>query len=313
MAMGFLSSFTTLYHAAQQHDWSYPWLLPLSVDSGILAYVLLDHLAVTLGSRSRWLHLAAWSLAAFTVWANAAVGTNEASEWRVIHAAMPALWVLGVEALRFTWKRLHEDAAERPDRIPAGRWLAAPFATMAMRRRMWLAAETSYPRAVAMEDARLHARDLIRAESEKDGPPVIPDSLVRAVRRGRLPAAVVTAVDSGLRFGGASQWEPAVEEWVTGALTQSVRMTVRMESARREIERQAQPSPEPANDGQADRQPAPRKTVSAAVRTRRKVTRILTDSPGMPVKEVAAKAKVSESTVARIKREMPVPIRSAAK
>ena len=42
----------------------------------------------------------------------------------------------GVEALRFTWKRLHEDPAARPDRIPAGRWLAAPLATMAMRRRM---------------------------------------------------------------------------------------------------------------------------------------------------------------------------------
>ena len=202
MAMGFLSSFTTLYHAAQQHAWFYPWLLPLSVDSGILAYVLLDHLAVTLGSRSRWLHLAAWSLAAFTVWANAAVGTSEGTVWRVIHAAMPALWVLGVEALRFTWKRLHEDTAETPDRIPAGRWLAAPFATLAMRRRMWLTAETSYPRAVAMEDARLHARDLIRAEAEKDEPPVIPGSLKRAVRRGRLPAAVITAVDSGLRFGG---------------------------------------------------------------------------------------------------------------
>ncbi len=43
------------------------------------------------------------------------------------------------------------------------------------------------------------------------------------------------------------------------------------------------------------------------------MTRILTVNPGMPVTEVAAKARVSESTVARIKREMPVPIRSAAK
>ncbi len=199
MAMGFLSSFTTLYHAAQHHDWSYPWLLPLSVDSGILAYVVLDHLAVTLGSRSRWLHLAAWSLAAFTVWANAAVGASEASEWRVIHAAMPALWVLGVEALRFTWKRLHEDAAERPDRIPAGRWLAAPFATMAMRRRMWLAAETSYPRAVAMEDARLHARDLIRAEAEKDEPR-------SSLTRWCVPCAVAACPPQSSR-----RWTPACD------------------------------------------------------------------------------------------------------
>ena len=151
MAMGFTSSFATLYHAAAAHHWTFPWLLPLSIDSGILAYVVLDHLAVTLGARSRWLHSAAWALAAFTVWANAAV-SGGAGEWRVIHAAMPALWVLGVEALRFTWKRVHEDQAAKADRIPPGRYLAAPLATARMRRRMWLTAETSYPRAVALEE-----------------------------------------------------------------------------------------------------------------------------------------------------------------
>ena len=313
MAMGFLSSFTTLFHAAQQHAWTFPWLLPLSVDSGILAYVVLDHLAVTLGSRSRWLRLAAWSLAAFTVWANAAVSPADGLVWRVIHAAMPALWVLGVEALRFTWKRLHEDPATRPDRIPAGRWLAAPFATFAMRRRMWLTAEKSYPRAVALEDARLHARDLIRAATEADPSLTVPAALRRAVRAGRLPAAVVTAVDSGLRFGGAAQWEPAVENWVTSGLMQSVKMTVSMERQKREIERQAQPSPEPSPDGQRDRQAAPRKPVSQTAKNRAKVTRLLNANTGLSNAEIAAKAGVSESTVTRIKREMPVPIRSAAK
>ena len=258
MAMGFLSSFTTLYHAAQLHAWSYPWLLPLSVDSGILAYVVLDHLAVTLGSRSRWLHLAAWSLAAFTVWANAAVGASEGTVWRVIHAAMPALWVLGVEALRFTWKLLHEDPAARPDRIPAGRWLAAPLATMAMRRRMWLAAESSYPRAVAMEDARLHAKDLLRAAAESDPPPAIPDALRRAVRSGRLPAPVVSAVDSGLAFGGPSQWEPAVASWVTSRLTLSDRLSAQLETTRRDIARESAPVPVAAPPAEPARQaPAP--------------------------------------------------------
>ena len=134
MAIGFLSSFLTLYGAADAHGWRFPWRLPLAVDFGILAYVVLDHLAVTLGSRSRWLHAAAWSLAAFTIWANAAVSTTGGTVWRVIDAAMPALWVLGVEALRFTWKRLHEDPAARPGRIPSGRYLAAPVATARMRR-----------------------------------------------------------------------------------------------------------------------------------------------------------------------------------
>jgi Protein of unknown function (DUF2637) len=289
MAMGFLSSFTTLYKAAEQHAWVFPWLLPLSVDSGILAYVVLDHLAVTLGSRSRWLHLAAWALAAFTVWANAAVSPSDGMVWRVIHAAMPALWVLGVEALRFTWKRLHEDPDAKPAGIPAGRYLAAPLATPRMRRRMWLANETSYPRAVAMEDARLHARDLIRAAAEGDSAPAVPAALRRAVRSGRLPAAVVSAVDSGMTFGGASQWEPAVATWVTSSLTLSERLSAQLQGARRDIARAALPvpigsaPPEPVQDALRDasqKTPAdtPQKPSGSAVqRVRRKGGRKATD------------------------------------
>ena len=51
MAIGFLSSFTTLSHCAGARL-ALPGVLPMAVDSGILAYVLLDHLAVSLDARS---------------------------------------------------------------------------------------------------------------------------------------------------------------------------------------------------------------------------------------------------------------------
>lgn len=242
MVMGFWSSFLTLYDAAQSQGWPYPARLPLSVDSGIVAYVVADHLAVAVGSRSRWLHLVALGLAAFTVWANAVLGRGT-GVWRIVDAAMPALWVLGVEALRFLWQRMHEDPAAKPARIPPGRWLAAPLATGALRRRMWLTAETSYPRAIALEDARLHARDLLRAAGETDPAPVIPAALRRAVRSGRLPADVVAAVDRGMTFGGATQWEPAVATWVTSQLTLPDRLSAQLQATRQEIAREASPVP----------------------------------------------------------------------
>jgi Protein of unknown function (DUF2637) len=217
MAIGFLSSFTTLYAAAAVHGWRYPALLPLAVDSGILAYVILDHLAVILGDRSRWLHLAAWLLAAFTVWANAAVSAAGGDAWRVIHAAMPALWVLGVEALRFFWRRLHADPSQ-PDRIPAGRWAAAPWPTLLLWRRMRLLGITAWPLMLATEDARLHLRDLVAAVRERYPDRSVPLVVRRAVRTGRFPGEVTERIKTSLDYGGATVWEPAMETWLSDRL-----------------------------------------------------------------------------------------------
>ena len=235
MGMGFASSFATLYGAALAHHGTSPALLPLSVDSGIVAYVILDHLAVTLGAKSRWLHLAALGLAAFTVWANAAVSATDGPEWRVIHAAMPALWVLGVEALRFMWRHLHAAPPAAADRIPAGRWLASPLATPALWRRMWRLNVTSWEKMAAMEDARLAVRDRVRAACDTDPDLRVPDAVARAVRTGRLPAAVLAAIGYDLEFGGTGRSETAVESWTDDQLTKRDQVSAILAVRRREI------------------------------------------------------------------------------
>ena len=189
MLIGFTSSFVTLYGAAARQGWRYPALLPLAVDSGILAYVLLDHLAITLGARSRWLHLVAAALAAFTVWANAAVAPASSATWRLIHAAMPALWVLGVEALRFTWSRLHEPP-RRADPIPPARWVLAFPSTWRMWRRMKLWRITSYSAAVDMELSRLQAMASLADRYGKDW-------------RAKVPGTLAWMLDDGVRMDAA--------------------------------------------------------------------------------------------------------------
>jgi hypothetical protein len=234
MGMGFASSFATLYGAALAHHWTTPALLPLSVDSGIVAYVILDHLAVSLGARSRWLHLAALGLAGFTVWANAAVSVTDGAEWRVIHAAMPALWVLGVEALRFMWGHLHA-APIAADRIPAGRWLASPLATPALWRRMRRLNITSWEKMAAMEDARLAIRDRLRAACDADPGLRAPDAVARVIRTGRLPAPVLAAVGYDLEFGGTGRTEAAAEAWTDDQLTKRDQVSAVLTVRRREI------------------------------------------------------------------------------
>jgi Protein of unknown function (DUF2637) len=300
MVIGFLSSFVTLYDAAADQHWRYPALLPLAVDSGILAYVLLDHLAIALGARSRWLHLVAIALAAFTVWANAAVAPAASDTWRSIHAAMPALWVLGVEALRFTWRRLHETETQQAERIPAARWLIAPARTAGMRKRMVMHHVTSYPEAVAREEARVLGMDLAVAVFGKRWKREAPALLRHHLLAGTLPADVAVAAAEGSR-----ELPDKVEAWVTGASGQRDRAAARARQEKQAIDRPADPSP----DGQKTVSGTRRKTVSATARKRAQVTRLLTVSPEMSLTEVARKAGVSESTVVRVKREMPRALR----
>ena len=243
MAMGFLSSFTTLYGAASAHEWTFPALLPLGVDSGILAYVVLDHLAVTLGERSRWLHAVAWALAAFTVWANAAVSPADGSVWRIIHAAMPALWVLGVEALRFTWRALRRVPAARPDRIPAGRWLASPATAALLWRRKHLLGIASWPLLLVTEDARLHCADVVTAARVKRPDLPVPLTVRRATRSGRFPADVSDAIRRSLGYGGATVWEPALEAWLASRLGLPETIAEVLSNDRREVPAAAPPEP----------------------------------------------------------------------
>jgi hypothetical protein len=233
MVGGFWSSFWNLYRAAAAHGWEVPALLPLCVDSGILAYVVLDQLAVTIGGRSRWLHYVAWCLAGFTVWANAAVAPT-GGIWRVIYAAMPALWVLGVEALRFFWRLLRNGPAPKRDKIPAGRWLANPWTAAGLQRRMWLLGEPSWARMKLIEHVRTYAADVVR-EHERQGR-TAPGILTSRIRSGELRGDVLDAIDNALRYGsGTASVETAADTWVVSLMVLPDRVAADLQTERRTI------------------------------------------------------------------------------
>lgn len=277
----FLDMFLTVTHLLGPSFGRWAWTVPAATEGSFTVLYLLDLYLQHLGKPMGWLRWAPYPFAA------ASLFLNVYASWGNI----PAMTGHAVVTIAFFLPLLAGEAAVRSLSVSEA---AVRFTT-------------------EMADARRYALDLVRDRKGIWWRLKVPSLLKRQILHSRPPAAVTAAVNDGLAFGGAAKWEPAVEEWVTNGLTQSEKMTVKVAAKKREIERQAQPSPEPSTDGQRDRQPASRKTVSAAVRTRQKVTRILTANPGMPVKEVAAKARVSESTVARIKKEMPVPIRAAAK
>lgn len=218
--IGLSVSFQTLGKLA--HDHHLPgafWLYPLGIDIGILALILADWMYMV-QSRNGWiLRLLAWALTGFTVWANAHGSPAGDTLGQGMHAVMPILWVVTVEAAR----RLLLDgqraaAGRKSDSVPVARWVFSPIRTALLYRRMRMWDIRSYPVALAREDARLHGIDLVHQELGVWWRWKAPRLLRRKLTGGRLPDGVLETVSALVTTGRTAGWEGVVEAWVWGVL-----------------------------------------------------------------------------------------------
>ena len=159
---------------------------------------------------------------------------------------------------------------------------------------------TSYPVAVAREEARLVATDLAAAVFGRRWKRDAPVLLVHHLEAGTLPGAMARVCDMA-----TVRHIPAVaelaEEWVTGAQAGRARAVAR---AKREEAAASAPENAPKS--------APKRAAKTRARTRRatpaelaRARQILLANPGMLRKDVAAQANVSPRTVDRLKSELP--------
>jgi hypothetical protein len=302
--IGFSVSFQTISDQAAAHGlpgW-HP-LYPIGIDIGILALILEARKLIQRGRSDLVPRVLAWGLSIGTIYVN--VHGSPGHDWlgRTLHAIMPCLWIVFLELTRWR-QRADVRKVEKADPIPLARWLLSPWRTAKLKRRMVTQNVSSYRLAAALEDARLHMRDLARAHYgrgrwRKEAP-----SLLRTrIRQGRLGDDATVAVTEAVESGRTTGWEAKVREAVAKAITDGDKLTADVKRERRQPGRQI--------DRQADRQPDRRKPVSLTAQKRAKAVRLLTANPRMPLAEVMAKAGVSESTVTRIKREMPTPLHAA--
>jgi Protein of unknown function (DUF2637) len=143
-ALGGIGSFATVRHLAVPWFGTWAWIVPVGIDTGILALLAWDLLAEYL--RLSWpvLRCTAWTFIAATTYLNiaAAHGNPTAS---VMHAAMPVLFVTVIEGIRHLIRQITGLATgTRIERIPLSRWLLAPRTTFLLGRRMVLWHVTSY-------------------------------------------------------------------------------------------------------------------------------------------------------------------------
>jgi hypothetical protein len=253
-------------------------LAPVGLDGGLIGVIVLDITFTWAGHPLGWLRLVARLFALATLAANAAAGWPDPAAV-FLRVFAPLLIVVITEAVRGVLLARNGEARQP---VPVARWLLAPRSTFRLWRRMVLWRVNDYAAAVDMEADRLRA---IKSLTVKYG----------TGWESEAPADVVWMLTSGVKMADAL----AAAAELTAVTPPSPGSQPDGQAGRHE-------------DGQGDSQRERQKAVSDRRQKAAKVKRILTANWDLPIAEVAARAGVSESTVTRIKRAMPTPIRSRA-
>ncbi|WP_405942518.1 DUF2637 domain-containing protein [Streptomyces sp. NBC_00207] len=155
-AIGFAGSYTAVRDLAERKGFgSFARAFPVGIDAGIVVLLALDLLLTWLRIPYPLLRQTAWFLTAATI------AFNGAAAWPDLlgvgmHAVMPVLFVVTVEAARHAVGRLADITADKHmEGVRLVRWLLSPVPTFKLWRRMKLWELRSYERAVGMEQDRL--------------------------------------------------------------------------------------------------------------------------------------------------------------
>ncbi|WP_037580681.1 DUF2637 domain-containing protein [Phaeacidiphilus oryzae] len=162
--IGFAGSYSAVRDLALHKGFGvFSYVFPLGVDVGIAALLALDLVLTWLRIPFPLLRQAAWLLTAGTIVFNAAASYPDPLGMGM-HAIIPVLFVVVVEAARHAIGRIADITADRHmESVRLMRWLLAPLPTFRLWRRMKLWELRSYEEAVRQEQARLVYRTRLRA------------------------------------------------------------------------------------------------------------------------------------------------------
>ena len=162
--IGFAGSYAAVRAlAARKGFGAFANVFPIGVDAGIVVLLSLDLLLTWLRIPFPLLRQAAWLLTAATIAFNgAAAGADPLGVG--MHAVIPVLFVVAVEAARHAIGRVADITADKHmEPVSITRWLLAPVPTFRLWRRMKLWELRSYEEVVRREQDRLVYRARLRA------------------------------------------------------------------------------------------------------------------------------------------------------
>ncbi|WP_431784675.1 DUF2637 domain-containing protein [Streptomyces chumphonensis] len=163
-AIGFAGSYAAVRDLAERKGFgSFAPFFPIGIDAGIVVLLSLDLLLTWLRIGFPLLRQTAWLLTAATI------AFNGAAAWPDplgvgMHAVIPVLFVVSVEAARHAIGRIADITADRHmEGVRISRWLLAFPSTFRLWRRMKLWELRSYDEVIRLEQERLVYRTRLRA------------------------------------------------------------------------------------------------------------------------------------------------------
>ncbi|MEU1600117.1 DUF2637 domain-containing protein [Streptomyces sp. NPDC005708] len=155
-AIGFAGSYQAVRELAIKKGFgNFSYVFPIGIDAGICVLLALDLLLTWIRIPFPLLRPTAWLLTAATI------AFNGAAAWPNplgvgMHAVIPVLFVVAVEAARHTIDRIADITADKHmEGVRITRWLLAPTPTFLLWRRMKLWELRSYNQVIKLEQERL--------------------------------------------------------------------------------------------------------------------------------------------------------------
>jgi Protein of unknown function (DUF2637) len=163
-AIGFAGSYQAVRDLAERKGFgAFAPFFPIGIDAGIVVLLALDLLLTWLRIGFPLLRQTAWMLTAATI------AFNGAAAWPDplgvgMHAVIPVLFVVSVEAARHAIGRIADITADKHmEGVRISRWLLAPIPTFRLWRRMKLWELRSYDEVLRFEQDRLVYQARLRA------------------------------------------------------------------------------------------------------------------------------------------------------
>jgi Protein of unknown function (DUF2637) len=186
-------------------------VFPIGVDAGIVVLLALDLLLTWLRIPFPLLRQTAWLLTAATI------AFNGAAAWPDplgvgMHAIIPVLFVVSVEAARHAIGRIADITADKHmEGVRLTRWILAPVPTFRLWRRMKLWELRSYEEVIRREQDRLVYRARLRARYGTAWRRRAPIEAIMPLRLARYGVPLSETADAGLAAAGI-EVQPAVKQ-----------------------------------------------------------------------------------------------------
>ncbi|MEU6480779.1 DUF2637 domain-containing protein [Streptomyces sp. NPDC047017] len=206
--IGFAGSYAAVRALALKKGFgNFAYVFPVGIDAGICVLLALDLLLTWIRIPFPLLRQTAWLLTAATI------AFNGAAAWPDplgvgMHAVIPVLFVVAVEAARHAVGRIADITADKHmEGVRLTRWLLSPVPTFLLWRRMKLWELRSYDQVIKLEQERLVYQARLRSRFGRAWRRKAPVESLMPLRLARYGVPLAQTAPAGLAAAGI---EPAL-------------------------------------------------------------------------------------------------------